>query len=169
MAFVTISSNEIEVGDALKAELFVKIKANEDDHETRINTVESTVKKIDIFKYMVVNSASFSTATGLDYYQAVDNFTVTKAAIRIFEETGYTGFLEIDIKKSTTTLASGAFSTIFSTKPKIDYSTSTDYMESSNQVMTAAASVSVGNYLRFDITITPSPITPKFMIIVYGE
>ena len=49
MAYVTIPSTSIEVGDALKKELFDLIKDNLDDHETRIQTLSGGSGKIIVF------------------------------------------------------------------------------------------------------------------------
>jgi hypothetical protein len=174
MPFVTINPAAIEVGDPVTADLLTKIKNNEDDHETRIDSLEATNKKIEVFKYLILNGSSFSTATGLDHYRAEDSFTVTKVAIQIFEKNGVSsGSLEIDVKKSVTNLNGASFSTIMTTKPSINFATASDYDESTNQVInTLNASVTAGQYLRLDITSTPSGasgVAPKFLVTVYGE
>ena len=174
MPFVTINPAAIEVGDPVTADLLTKIKNNEDDHETRIDSLEATNKKIEVFKYLILNGSSFSTATGLDYYRAEDNFSVTKVAIQIFEKNGVSsGSLEIDVKKSVTNLDGTSFSTIMTTKPSISFATASDYDESTNQVINVLNSgITAGQYLRLDITSTPSGaggVAPKFLITVYGE
>lgn len=171
MAFTTINSASIEVGDALKKDLFDLIKSNEDDHETRILSLESSAKKVEIFKYLLLNGSSFSTATGLDYYQAIESFTITDASIRIFEKGALTGSVEIDIKKSTTNMDSGSFTTIFTTKPKIVYSGASDYDSSANQVFdNTKIDIVAGDILRLDITIAPgNGVLPKLQIIAFGE
>jgi len=171
MPFVTIDPLTIEVGDPLKAELFDKIKDNEDDLDSRVNTIETNATKIDVFKFLLLNGSVFSTATGLSYFRAESTFTITKGAIQIFEKGSLAGFLEIDVKKSTTDLDTLSFSSIFSVKPKITYSTASDYDESSNQVLNGATTtISPGDYLRLDITIAPTGgVVPKFFITVYGE
>lgn len=171
MSYTSISSSSIEVGDALKKELFDLIKGDLDDHETRLNSVEATVKKIDVFKFLLLNGSSFSTATGLAYYRAEDDFTLTKGAIQIFEKGSLAGFLEIDIKKSTTDLDGASFSSVYTTKPKITYSTASNYDESTNQVFDVSAiDIQAGDYLRLDITIAPTGgVIPKIFITSYGE
>jgi hypothetical protein len=170
MAFTSISSTSIEVGDALKKDLFDLIKGNEDDLNTRLTAVESSSKKIDVFKFLLLNGSSFSTVTGLAYFRAEDTFTITKAAIQIFEKNSLAGFLEIDILKSTTNLNSASFTSIFTTKPKITYSTAADYDISTNQVLNSAMiNIVPGNYLRLDITIAPTGgVIPKILIDCFG-
>jgi hypothetical protein len=171
MAFTPINSAAIKIGDSLKKELFDLIKTDLDDHETRINSLESTAAKVDIFKFLLLNGSSFSTATGLAYYRAEDTFTITKAAIQIFEKNGGAGSIEIDIKVSTTDLNGTSFTSIFTTKPKLIYASIADYAESSNQVFDAARiNIVPGDYLRLDITIVPtSGVLPKMLITSYGE
>jgi hypothetical protein len=172
MAFTQIDSASLDVGDPLKKELFDLIRSNEIDLNSRLNSVESTAKKIDIFKFLLLNGSSFPTATGIAYYRAEDDFTITKGAIQIFEKGTLTGSVEVDIKKSTTDLDGVSFSSVFTTKPKIDFATASDYEESSNQVLNSSqAIISAGEYLRLDITITPTStgVIPKLLINCYGE
>jgi hypothetical protein len=174
MAFVTILPARYEVGDPVTADLIGDIVGDLNDHESRIDSVEASNKKIEIFKYLILNGSSFSTATGLDYYRAEDNITVTKVAIQIFEKNGVvSGTLEVDVKKSVTDLNSGSFTTIMTTKPSLNYATAVDYQESTNQVINvSSASINAGEYFRLDITSTPSGaggVAPKFLVTVYGE
>lgn len=171
MAFTPIDSTEIEVGDPLKKELFDKIKASLDDHETRIADTETSAKKITVFKSLVLNATSSNSMTGLNYYRSDESFNLISCTITIFEKGSLTGALEIDIKKSTTDLNSTSFSTVFTTKPKIDFSTAADYSSSTNQVFdNNQVSIVTGNYLRFDVTELPvSGVLGKFLITLYGE
>lgn len=171
MAFSTISSLAIAVGSAIKAELWGKVKDNFDDHESRINAIESTTSKIPIIKFMVLNGSEFSTGTGLYYWESNDNFTITSAYVQIFEKGSLSGTFEVDIKKSTTDLDGASFSTIFTTKPSITFASVSDYAKSTNQVFDPTKiNIVSGNYLRFDITQMPTTsVMSKFLITVYGE
>lgn len=171
MAYVTINAAAIEVGDPVTADLLAKIKANEDDLNTRVDSLEATNKKIEVFKFMLLNGSSFSTATGLAYYRAEDNFTITKGAIQIFEKGSLAGTLEFDVKKSVTDLDGTSFTTIFTTKPSIVYASAADYDESTNQVInSSSAIITAGDYLRLDITSAPTGgVVPKALVTVYGE
>ncbi len=171
MAFSTISSLAIAVGAAIKKELWDKVKGNLDDHETRLNSVETIAKKEEVIKFYVQNGTSFSTATGIYYYEADVAFTLTNAYIRIFEVGSLAGEIEIDIKKSTTDMDSASFTTVFTTKPSVDLDTASDYDSSVNQVFdNGQVSIAVGDFLRFDITQTPtSGVMGRFLISVYGE
>jgi hypothetical protein len=171
MAFVAIDPNSIEVGDPLKKELFDLIRTNEIDLDSRLNQVENTAKKIPFFKFLFINAAVFTTGTGVTYYEADDDFTITDAFIRIFEKGSLTGALEIDIKKSITDLDGTSFVSIFTTRPKITMASASDYDASTNQVFNPAQiSVSKGDFLRLDITEMPtSGVLSRFLISSYGE
>jgi len=171
MAFSTIASAAIAVGAAIKKELWDKVKNSFDDHEARINTLETVATKVPVIKWYVLNGSSFSTATGLHYYESDIDFTITSAFIRIFEKGTLTGSFEVDIKKSTTNLNGASFVSIFTTKPKITMSGASDYDASTNQVFDAGQiDIAVGDFLRFDITQAPtSGVMSKFLLTVYGE
>lgn len=171
MAFSSISSAVIAVGQAIKAELWGKVKSNFDDHETRLNQVESSSSKLEIIKFYVLNGSEFSTGTGLFYWESNDTFTITSAYVQIFEKGTLAGTFEVDIKKSTTDLNSASFTTIFTTKPSIAFASVADYAKSTNQVFDPTKINMVpGNYLRLDITQMPTTsVMSKFLITVYGE
>lgn len=171
MAFEVINTSEIDVGDALKKELFDKVKNSLDNLDERTTAVEEGAAKVDIFRYMVLNATSANSMTGMDYYVATQSFTITNATIQIFEKGSLTGALEIDIKKSTTDLDSPSFSTVFTTKPKITYAGAANYDISSNQIFNSGSvAVVSGDILRFDITELPSSgVLGKFILNVYGE
>jgi hypothetical protein len=171
MAFTSISNSIIKVGSAIKAELLAIIKNNFDDIDARINQLEVGASKVPIVKFYVLNGSSFSTATGLYYWESNDTFTITNAYVQIFENESLTGTFEVDIKKSTTNLDGPSFSSIFSTKPSINFSTAANYAKSTNQVFDGTKiQMIAGQYLRFDITQAPtSGVMSKFLITVYGE
>jgi hypothetical protein len=171
MAFVTINPLSIEVGDPIKAELFDLIKSNSDDHESRINSLETTAKRIELIEFQVSNASSASSFTGMYYLPINDTLTITNAFVTIFEKGSLTGNLEIDIKRSTTNLDDTSFTSIFTTKPKIVFSTASDYEISSNQVFSPSIiNLSPGDYLRLDVTELPTNgVIGKFLVTCYGE
>ncbi len=171
MAFQVIDPNEIDVGDPIKKELFDKIKNSLDDHEERIDELEVGARKVDVFKFPVLNASAANSYTGITYYIADENFTLTSATITIFEKGVLTGAVEIDIRKSTTNLDSTSFTTVFTTKPKITMASASDYETSSNQVFDVTQiEINEGDFLRLDVTELPTNgVLGKFMINVYGE
>ena len=171
MAFTTINPLAIQVGSAVKKDLWDVVKDDLDDLNTRVNAVEASAPKIKVIEFYCVNASSFQTATGIYYYKSVDNFTLTSAFIQIFEKGSLTGTFQADILKSTTNLDGPSFSTVFTTKPSINFATAVNYETSTNQVFDPTkVSISVGNYLRLDLTQLPtSGVMSKFLITVYGE
>lgn len=171
MAFSSISSLVIAVGSAIKKELFDKIKNNFDDLDARLNQIETTSNKIQVIKFDVINASSFSTATGLYFYEADVPFTITSAYLRIFEVGSKTGSIEVDILRSSTDLDDSSFNSIFTTKPSVNYSTASDYDMSVNQVFDPGQiSVSAGDFLKLNITQTPtSGVASRFLVTLYGE
>ena len=171
MAFTPISSTQIQVGRAIKKELWDVVKDGLDDLNSRLNSVEASSPKIKVIEFYVLNASSFSTATGLYYYRSVDTFTLTSATIQIFEKGSLTGTFEADIKKSTTNLDGPSFSTVFTTKTSINFASASNYAISTNQVFDPTkVSIVPGNYLRLDLTQLPTGgVMSKFLITVYGE
>jgi hypothetical protein len=171
MAYNPILSAAISIGSAIKKELWDLVQGNFSNHETRINSLEASSPKIPVIKFYVLNGSSFSMATGLYYWESNDNFTITSAYVQIFEKGSLAGTFEVDIEKSTTNLDAPAFSTIFTTKPSIAFSSASDYAKSTNQVLDPTKiNIAVGNYLRFDISQMPTNgVMSKFLITVYGE
>jgi len=169
--FSAISSLAIQVGSAIKKELWDKVKNNFDDHESRLNQVETLQKKVPVMKFDFRNATSFSTATGVYYWESDDNFTITDAFLRIYEKGVLTGSLEIDLKKSTTNLDGTSFFTIFTTKPRITFATAADYDASTDQVFDPGQiTIAKGDFIRLDITQFPSNgVLGKFLLTVYGE
>ena len=169
MAFVTIPSGDIDVGDPLKKDLFDKIKSNEDDLDSRVTSLEGGAGKVEVFNFPVVNASSASTLTGLSYWRASAAFTLIDAKVAIFEKGSLTGTLEMDIKKNTSLDAVG-MTTVFTTKPSIAIAGASDYDESTNAVFDSGQiSVAVGDYLRLDMTALPSPVIGKFYVFLIGE
>lgn len=156
MAFTSISGSIIQVGKALKANLFSLIKTNFDDLDSRITSVEAATNKIIIFDTIVGNASSSSTLTGLALWQAPADVDLTDARVGIFTKGSLGGTLEIDFKKSSSLDFSSGVS-VFTTKPSIVYSTASDYDESSNAVFDGTNKlISSGDWIRLDVTSLPT-------------
>jgi hypothetical protein len=169
MAFVTIPSGLIDVGDAIKKELFDLIKSNLDDHETRISALATGQAKIDVFDFDIRLGSIATSYTGMVYYRARQAFTLSAVVLKIYEAGALTGTLECDVKKNTSQDNVG-MSSIFTTRPSIALASASDYDESTNQVFdNTKINIAVGDILRFDITSLPTNGTiGKFMFNLYG-
>ena len=173
MAFTSISSTIREVGDAITKTLVDLISDNLDDLDSRTTTLEGASGKIIVLDELVINAATLSSGgaiTGLAMFRAAANFDLTDAKVYIFTKGSLTGNLEFDIQKSSSADFTSSVS-VFTTKPKIVYSTASNYDESSNTVFDATNKVvSAGDYLRLDITELPAGGSiGKFGVYLIGE
>ena len=169
MSFITIPNSLIQVGKAVKREIFKLAKDNLDDHEGRITSLEGTSVGIEIFNSDVILSSNYNNLDGVAYYKAGFNFNINFAEIQIFDKDGISsGIVEIDVLKNDSPDDSGMV-TIFSTRPSLDFSTANDYDVSTNQVINAPqAIVSGGDFLRLDITSLPSELR-AFRVVLRGS
>lgn len=166
MAYVTIPSGDLDVGDPIKKDIMDLIKDNLDDHETRINSIEGGFNKVSVFNGKVANAGlytSASTLEGLDVYTAPQAFTLTSAIVTV-DVAGTSGTLEIDVQKSTDDGASWA--TVFSTKPSVAFGAGNNSV-STNAVF-SVTSVAAGDLLRLDISGFQVP-QRAFWVYVIGE
>jgi hypothetical protein len=169
MAFTSISSSLYNVGKPIIKNLFTLIKTNLDDLDTRVSAVEIGSAKINVFDFTIINAASASTMTGIAYFRATQNFTLTGAELQTFEHGSLTGTLEVDCKVNSTPDDTGMTS-VFTTLPSIAMAAA-DYTVSINQVFDGGQiSISSGDIIRLDVTSMPTGGTlGKFRFQLYGE
>lgn len=170
MAFSSLSNTLIEVGRAIKREIFTTLKDNQDDLNGRMTTLEGGANKVQIWGGIVTNASSASTLTGLAYWPAPATFTILEVKIGIFEKGSLSGTLEIDILKSVDRDPLN-FVSVMTTKPSIPFVSASDYDDSTNAVIDVTKqNITQGDWLRFDVTSLPSSgIIGKFVIEVFGE
>ena len=168
MSFISLISSWLQPAAPVKSEIFVGIKNNQDDHETRISDIEASAGKIEVFNFPVSNALTAASLSFVSYYIAQSDFNLTEAKVVLFERGSATGTLELDVKINTTTgLNPANYSSVFSTNPSITLSGSVDYNESSNAVFSTTA-VSQGDYLRLDFSsLGTAPVS--FHVYIYGE
>lgn len=168
MAFITIPASWLDVGDPTKKEIFDYIKDNFDDLDSRTTAVEGGGNKIIIFNGIFANASSAGSLTGTMFERVPQNMTITDAKLYIFLKGSLTGNLEMDIRKSSSADFTSD-SSIFSTKPKIDFSVASNYAESSNAVISSGG-FTAGQYLRIDITSLPAGgVLGKWGVYIIGE
>lgn len=166
MAFATIPSGKIDVGDPITKDLWDAVKDNFDDHESRVNALEGGANKIVVFDFLVFNAAQYvsaSTLEGIAIWRSPASFTLTAAQISNLTA-GTSGTIEYDVKKSTT--LGGVFTTVFSTKPSVAFGAGND-ATSTNAVFSTTA-VAQGDWLQLDISSFQSP-QRRFHVLFYGE
>lgn len=109
MAYNVIPSTWIQVGKSVKKSLFTYIRDNFIDHETRINTIELGINKIEIFNFEVmgfINNYTSSELTQIGTHKASVNTIITEIGVTLMNGSGGAmsssgGTLSIDIQKST--------------------------------------------------------------------
>lgn len=168
MAYNAFTNSEIQVGKAIKKELWQKVKDNFDDHETRLAQAIAGGSKIEIFNIDFLTGSFGNTITGVLYHEALQDMSVIEGAIQIFDKNGIvSGILSIDVKKNSTPDNTGMTS-IFTTAPSINFATANDYDRSTGTLNTSTQNVLKGEILRLDITSLPVGLG-KFRIILIGE
>ena len=166
MAYSAITEAETAVGKSFKKELADKLRLNLADHETRLNALSIGSGPITIFNEDILNTSTALTLTGVLYYKAINDLQITKAQIQIFGKDGISsGTLDFDLKKSAT--LGGTFTSIFTTKPTINYATALAY-DANDGVLNTGQSVTQDQIIRLDITNVPTGVITKFRVMVYG-
>jgi hypothetical protein len=169
MAFISIPSSLIQVGKAVKKSLFQLTKDNFDDLESRLSAVEVTGTFVEIADETVYSATTAATLTGVLFYKAKQNVRVTKVQIQIFEKGSISsGLLTVDLKKNSTLNPVG-FASILTTQASINFASDPDFTADDAVINSVLNDLSVGDFLRVDVTALPATPLSKFRIIVSGE
>jgi len=176
MAFVTIPTGWLAVGQALKKQLFDRIKDNFDDHETRLSSVEAGTNKVELFNFEVAGYiTNYSTAelTGIGTFKANSNLTITEAKIVLINgpfspvSSGLTGAIEIDLQRSVNNGLT--WNSIFLVRPKIEDGINTTGSASQTPTfITGGESITQGDLVRLSVT-SKKDLQGSFLVQVYGE
>jgi hypothetical protein len=176
MSFITIPSAWILVGEAIKKQLFTRIKDNLDNHETRINAVEAGINKVDIFNFEVTGYIFNYTALeliGIGTYKAPQDMIITEVKIAILNSASspYTssssGSTKIDLERS---INGGAtWSTVLIGQPTVG-----DGYYLAGETSTIVSFITGGEILLQDqllrVNVTSKKDTQgSFHIICYGD
>jgi hypothetical protein len=166
MAFVTIPSSWLDVGDPTKKELFETIKDNLDDLDTRVGTFELSANKVVVFNEYIVSGSKLVVTSAIErmtVFRAPSEMTLLTAILTNYRA-GTSGILEVDVKKGT---SPSTLTTVFTTKPSISY-TAGNNSQSSNAVFAGTITVSQNEYLQLNITGVQTTQGP-FHFLMYGE
>ncbi len=175
MAFTTIPSSWIEAGKALKKRIFQRISDNFEDHETRINNIESGVSKVEVFNFEVmgfINNYTVSELVQIGTHRAPNSYTITEAKLTLMNgssgaSSSSAGVLEMDIEKS---LDNGVtWNSIFLVRPSIADGVSATGSESSLiTFVPTGEDISADDLLRVNVT-SKKDTQGSFLITVYGD
>lgn len=119
MAFTTIPSSWLDVGDPTKKELFDRIKANEDDLDSRVGDTEASLTNETPIQFQVTgpywNEASFPINDAAHVIRIPFNIELTSAVLHVVDD-GSSGTLDVDVEYKR---GVAAWTTIFSTRPSL--------------------------------------------------
>ncbi len=174
MAFTTIPAADIEVGKPTKKSIFDKIKANEDDHETRITNLSTGANKVIVFNSEVANLIQYVNGSGeltrLFLYKADQAFSIVNVQVYVLhggpdgDVAPTAGTLEIDIKQGTDL---SSMNTIFSIKPSVTTFGNGD-TNGSVSFIVDGEKIAQGDWVQLDITNLQTGQT-RIYVDVYGE
>jgi hypothetical protein len=169
MAYTSISSAAIQVGKAIKKNLWELVKSNLDDHESRISAVETIGTVLDIIDETFYSATAAASLTGMYFYKAKQGIRITKLEIQIYEKGAIaSGSLTVDLKKSSSLNPVG-FASIMTTQATIDFSTANDFDLNAGVINSTLNELAVNEYLRLDVTALPTTPISKFRVLVIGE
>ncbi len=150
MSFSAFNANEIAAGEPNKQELWQKLKDNFDDHETRIEAIETgAITTFLDLEYSVGGDYSIvGAATGLCYQRMSVDITILAGRLFILTA-GSAGTTEIDILFKR---GAGAWTSIFSTKPSVAFGAGSLAVSSNGVLNPSNVNLQVGDFVRLDIT-----------------
>lgn len=175
MAFSPITTGAIEVGKALKKNLFNKIRDNFNDHESRIDGLEAGANKVEIFNFEVmgfINNYDASELVQIGTYRAPNDVTITEIKLTLMNgssslQSSSLGILSIDIQKSTDSGVN--WNTILSSQPEIPDGVSATGSESDLVTfIPGGEDLATDELLRVNVT-SKKDTQGSFLITVYGD
>lgn len=167
MAFTTIPSSWLVVGEAIKQRLFTRIKDDLDDHETRINTLEAQTAKTAIFDDVFVVSSLPTVNDIILHYTVLYPMTISDFKLKNFVAAG-TGSITIDLLKGTS-LNSGSATSMLTTTATINVA-SGNYQTNSAVLDATKVDLVAGDVLFIKILAFPTNTNnvDKFQITALG-
>jgi hypothetical protein len=123
-------------------------------------------EKIEIFNVTITKGSADTSILGLLHFKAPRDLEIVYFKAQIFEK-GATasGSLTVDVKKNTSPDSVGMTS-LFSVLPSFNFSTISNYAESTGTLSTTT--MLQGEYLRLDLTSIPSTFTGTIQILMYA-
>ena len=176
MAFITIPDSWLTVGEAIKKRLFVRLKDNLDDHESRLNAVEAGVNKVVIFDFEVIGHISNYAASeliGIGTYLAPQDMIITEVKIILLNSsqtptvTSSAGSTQISLERSVN--GGATWSSILNTRPTIGDGKYLSGETSSLVAFNTGGEILLKDHLiRVNIT-SKADSQGSFQVIVYGD
>lgn len=169
MAFNPININTIKVGDPITRDLWVLLKNNFDDHESRINSLATTGGTVFIFNGDVSFVNYSSLRPNIFYYTARQDFSVNDFRVRLFTKDGIaSGNLTLRLEKSNNPNDAN-FSTILTTDVSFNFATDTDYTEKIAALNASLNDITTGQILRVKIMSVPSGFNGNILMSIGAQ
>jgi hypothetical protein len=148
MAFITINSAMIEVGEPTKKELFENIKDNFDDHEARISIAENAVNQVTPLYFDVYgNYGNYGAREGVFFYKLSNNIFVQSVKINQYKA-GVSGTTTADVLYKR---GSDPFVSLLSSLPTVTSANGDLYTD--NGIL-SEQDLEIDDWLRVDLTST---------------
>lgn len=176
MAFITVPSSWLTIGEAIKQRLFTRFKDNQDNHELRINTIEAGINKTIIFDFEVIgyiSNYSASELIGIGTYLAPQNMIITEVKIILLNSSqtptvsSSAGSLSIDLQRSTD--GGSTWSTVLTSKPSIGDGLYLSGASSSLVAFNVGGEILLLNQLLRVNVSSKKDSQGSFQVIVYGD
>lgn len=149
MAFTSLTTDEISVGEAVKNSTLTKIKDDLDDLNTRVTALDLSIAEAPIVFRVSGYYSNLGSNERTAILETTCNYDLTITGVYVICDTaGSSGTTEVDLKHNT----SGSFVTVFTTKPSVAYSAGNDAVSSNAVLNSGAVNVSAGKILQLSIT-----------------
>jgi hypothetical protein len=164
MAFTSLSNTLIQVGKAVKKEIFQVVKDNFDDHETRLNSVEFQQAANFIFNGDISLFGFDSNNPDVYYYKAPTNFSLSDVEGQLFtKQSIVTGALSVDIQKSINTNDVN-FSSCLTSDLSFNFATDPNYTSKQATIDGSNSTFITDDVLRIVITSIPEGFTGRILL-----
>jgi len=149
MAFISIANSFITVGRAIKRELWLLVKDDLDDLDTRQTAIEAVTQKIVVIDEIFLGLSQYAGTTALteviSFRAPLDFNLITFEVTQV--TAGTSGNLEMDLKVGASHASLVSYMT---TRPLLSFSAGNNAI-SSNQLFSQTL-VNEGEYITIDIT-----------------
>lgn len=157
------------VGDPLVKEYFDRIKANFDDHESRINSLATSGGTVFIFNGDVDFEDFSSLEPDIFYYKARQDFSVNDFRAQLFGKDGVvSGNLVIDLQKSVDTNDAN-FATILTSSLSFNFASDAAYSEKVGSIDSALNDILTDEVLRVKVTGLPTGYYGKILLSIGAQ
>lgn len=156
MAFTSIDSNTIKVGDPITSDTITLIKTNFDDHELRINSLSTSTGTVFIHNDLVSFVGYNASYPYFFYYMARQDFSVNDFRAQIKSKQGITsGNLTLRLEKSIDTNDAN-FATILSTDLSFNFATDAEHSVKVASLNPSLNDILTGEIIRVKVINVPT-------------